>query len=156
MDMNIRSSSQKDFDGLLELWKEFAKDPHSIDRPIPTHAENIRRQRELIGKLVDEDPRQVQVAEQNGILVGYLMCQRIGRSTLEMAYKWGHISDLYVKRTHRRQGIGRKLLQTALEYLKSVGNEHVRLAVWQGNEGAIKLYRELGFRDHVHVLQIDL
>ena len=61
-----------------------------------------------------------------------------------------------MKQTHRRQGIGRELLKATIEYLKSVGSEHVRLDVWHGNVGAIKLYRELGFREYIHTLQIDL
>jgi len=156
MNVTVRPASGNDLEGLLELWKEFMKDPNSLDRPIPTHTENIKRWKEFINKLIDEDPRQIQVAEQSGILVGYLVCQKTVTTPLDMGCKWSYISDLYVKPTHRRQGIGKRLLQTNLEYLKSVGSEHLRLAVWHRNERAIGLYRELGFREHMHILQIDL
>ena len=158
MDLTIRASSHKDVDAILELWKEFTQDPNSIDRPIPLHTENTRRWREFIDELLDEDPRQIQVAEENGKLVGYVISQKIVKTLdkLDMAYGWSYVYDLYVKQTHRRQGIGRELLKATIEYLKSVGSEHVRLDVWHGNEGAIKLYRELGFREYIHILQIDL
>jgi len=154
MNVTVRPVSRQDTDALLELWKDFMKDPSSLDRPIPTHEENAKRWREFIDKLIDEDPRQIQVAEQDGILVGYLVCQRTVTTPLDIGYKWSYISDIYVKPTHRRQGIGRRLLRTALEYLKSVGRESIRLSVWYRNERAIKLYKELGFREHMYILQI--
>jgi len=156
MKVTVRPASGNDLEGLLELWKEFMKDPNSLDRPIPTHTENIKRWKEFINKLIDEDPKQIQVAEQSGILVGYLICQETVTTPLDMGYKWSYISDIYVRPTHRRQGIGKRLLQANLEYLKSVGSEHLRLAVWDRNERAMELYRELGFREHMHILQIDV
>jgi ribosomal protein S18 acetylase RimI-like enzyme len=155
MDVTIRPASRNDVDGLLELWKEFMKDPHSLDRPIPTHPENTRRWKEFINKLVDEDPRQIQIADHNGVLLGYLICQKTVTTPLDMGYKWSYISDIYIRPTHRRRGLGKRLLQTTLEYLKSIGSEHIRLAVWHRNEPAIRLYEELGFREHMRILQID-
>ena len=156
MEVTLRPATQNDVDGLLELWKEFMKDPTSSDRPIPTHAENIRRWKEFISTLIDEDPRQIQVAAQDNLLVGYIICMKTDSTPLDMGYKWSYISDIYVRPTYRRQGIGRKLIQAIVEYLKSVGSGHVRLAVWRGNSGAMKLYEELGFRMHMYTLQIDL
>jgi ribosomal protein S18 acetylase RimI-like enzyme len=156
MDITIRASDRKDVDALLELWKEFMENPDSLDRPIPTHTENRRRWKDFVNRLIDEDPGQIQVAEENGKLVGYVMSQRIVKTPLDMAYNWSYVSDLYVKRNHRRQGVGRKLLQSTIEHLKSVGSGHIRLAVWHRNEGAIRLYKELGFREYMHTLQIEL
>lgn len=49
---------------LLRLWKEFMNDPAAIDEPIPTHEENVKRQREFVTKLMSEDPSQVLVASE--------------------------------------------------------------------------------------------
>jgi len=156
MEVIIGPATQNNIDGLLELWKEFMKDPTSGDRPIPTHAENIRRWKEFISKLIDEDPRQIQVAAQGNLLVGYIVCLKTDTTPLDMGYKWSYISDIYVRPTHRRQGIGRKLMQAIVEYVRSVGSSHVRLTVWCRNSGAMKLYEQLGFREHMYTLQIDL
>ncbi len=150
----IRASTSKDVDEIIELWKEFMNDPLSIDLPIPTTGENVKRQREFITKLVGEDARQVHVAVVEGRLVGYVVCQKVAKGFLEVPYKWGFITDLFVKRNYRHEGIGRKLMETCLEYLKSTGNDYVRLTVWSQNEGAAKLYRELGFKDHLDLLQL--
>jgi ribosomal protein S18 acetylase RimI-like enzyme len=156
MAATIRPSTKRDVDDLIRLWREFMRDPSSIDRPIPTHDENAKRQRGFVSKLIEEDPRQVHVAEANGRLVGYVMCQKTVKSPLEMPYVWSFVTDLFVEPAFRRRGIGKELLQACLGYLKSTGCKHVRLVVWYMNEAAIRLYRELGFREHMEVLQTDL
>ena len=116
----------------------------------------MRRQREFVAKLIGEDPRQVHVAEEGSELVGYVMCQKEMKPPLEMAYKWGYITDLYVGPAYRGRVVGRKLMQACMEYLKLTGNERVRLSVWHMNRNAMDLYASLGFRPHLDILQADL
>jgi phosphinothricin acetyltransferase len=156
MEISIRSATAGDVAGLLELWKAFMKDTQSLDRPIPTHPKNVAHWQEFINKLIEQDSRQIQVAEQNGVLVGYLVCQKVVTTPLDMGYNWSYISDIYVTPTHRRKGLGKRLLQETIEYLESEGSEHIRLAVWHRNKVAIQLYEQLGFKGHMNILQIDL
>ncbi len=46
---------------------------------------------------------------------------------------------------HRRQGIGRRLVSTAVDGAREFGLTRVELEVFSSNEPAIRLYRELGF-----------
>ena len=46
---------------------------------------------------------------------------------------------------HRRQGIGRRLMSTAVDGARTFGLTRVELEVFSSNEPAIRLYRELGF-----------
>ena len=50
-----------------------------------------------------------------------------------------------VLRTHRRQGIGRKLVEAALESARAHGVVRVELEVFASNTAAIRLYEEHGF-----------
>lgn len=45
----------------------------------------------------------------------------------------------------RHKGIGRRLMQTALEKAKKNGLTRIELGVREQNENALKLYKELGF-----------
>ena len=58
-----------------------------------------------------------------------------------------HVADLglMVASSWRRQGIGRALLETAVEWAKGVGVRKIELHVFPHNEAAIKLYEEFGF-----------
>ncbi len=46
---------------------------------------------------------------------------------------------------HRGQGIGRRLVSTAVDGARAFGLARVELEVFSSNEPAIRLYRELGF-----------
>ena len=58
-----------------------------------------------------------------------------------------HVADLglMVAATHRRQGIGRELLETAVGWAKETGVTKLELHVFPWNEPAIKLYEQFGF-----------
>ena len=141
---------------LVTLWKEFANDPSGMDEPVQTGEENTKRMSQYVAKLVEEDPRQVLVAEENGDLVGFLIFQRQSKTLLEVSHQWASISDLYVKPTHRGRGIGTNLLQTCLDGLRSSGTTHVRVRVGSKNENAIRLCRKVGFGDYVLVLEAQM
>jgi RimJ/RimL family protein N-acetyltransferase len=59
-----------------------------------------------------------------------------------------HVADLglMVAAGHRRQGIGRALLEQAVAWATEVGVRKLELHVFPHNEGAIALYESFGFR----------
>jgi ribosomal protein S18 acetylase RimI-like enzyme len=89
-------------------------------------------------------------------LVGYVMCQRQTKTALQTRHRWGYISDLYVVPRHRQRGIGRDLLRACLDYLQSTGVFHARLGVWSPNSRAIRLYRQLGFKEYMLMMEAEL
>ncbi len=58
-----------------------------------------------------------------------------------------HVADLglMVAKTHRRLGIGRALLEQAVEWARGVGVTKLELHVFPHNEPAIRLYERFGF-----------
>jgi RimJ/RimL family protein N-acetyltransferase len=50
-----------------------------------------------------------------------------------------------VAMTHRRQGIGTRLLETALDWARQSEVRKLELHVFPHNEAAIKLYEKFGF-----------
>ena len=59
-----------------------------------------------------------------------------------------HVADLglMVAKTHRRRGIGRALLERAVEWARGAGVTKLELHVFPYNEPAIRLYESFGFR----------
>jgi RimJ/RimL family protein N-acetyltransferase len=58
-----------------------------------------------------------------------------------------HVADLglMVAAGHRRRGIGRSLLEQAVEWARESGIEKLELHVFPHNDPAIKLYEQFGF-----------
>ena len=57
----------------------------------------------------------------------------------------GAIESLYTSNAFRGQGVGERLLQQAVVYLRQENAKVVRLLVGQGNEEVITFYQKYGF-----------
>ncbi len=54
----------------------------------------------------------------------------------------GHVTNVYTRPSHRRQGISRRLMEMMMEQARAQGNQ--RLVLWASDMGA-PLYQSLGF-----------
>ncbi|GBC71806.1 Ribosomal-protein-alanine acetyltransferase [Candidatus Calditenuaceae archaeon HR02] len=96
------------------------------------------------------NPESFLVADVGGVIAGYVMCRvEWGGSKIDTLRlrKLGHIVSIAVLPEFRRRGIGRALMQEALNVLKNVyGCDEVYLEVRVTNTLAINLYHSLGFK----------
>lgn len=67
--------------------------------------------------------------------------------------KTGSIISLYVFPAYRKKGVGKQLMEHALNELKNQGFQKVQLNVYLGNP-AKNLYEKMGFRDISSVMEI--
>jgi [ribosomal protein S18]-alanine N-acetyltransferase len=81
----------------------------------------------------------VEVAEaEDGIIVGVFCIWCVANEA--------HLMRIATAPVRRRQGIGRDLLEAALERARSAGCEHMTLEVAASNDAAIELYAAAGFQ----------
>jgi ribosomal protein S18 acetylase RimI-like enzyme len=67
--------------------------------------------------------------------------------------RFGYLDSLFVLPGWRRRGIGKKLVQKLVSWLKSKGIEYVQLDVDAHNIPALKMYEKLGFQDRAKRLR---
>ncbi|HXF97202.1 MAG TPA: GNAT family N-acetyltransferase [Gaiellaceae bacterium] len=82
------------------------------------------------------------VAEVDGVVVGRLSLARDPHPASR------HVADLglMVDAAHRRRGIGRLLLETAVDWARASGIRKLELHVFPWNVPALRLYESFGFR----------
>jgi ribosomal-protein-alanine N-acetyltransferase len=93
-------------------------------------------------------PETFVVAEENGEVVGYIMCRiELGLSNFGFKglVKKGHIVSVAVLPQHRRKGIGEALVEKAMEGMRLYGGKQCFLEVRVTNEPATGLYKKLEF-----------
>jgi [ribosomal protein S18]-alanine N-acetyltransferase len=96
-----------------------------------------------------ESPETFLLAEdERGSVVGYIMCRiEYGFSHVKrygLARK-GHIVSVAILEEHRRQGLGRALVEESLKGMRERGCSEAYLEVRVSNEPAVDLYKLLGF-----------
>jgi len=93
-------------------------------------------------------PETFMVAEENGEVVGYIMCRmEVGLSNFGFSglMKKGHIVSVAVLPQYRRKGIGEALVNKAVDGMRLYNAKQCFLEVRVTNTPAINLYETLGF-----------
>jgi len=88
------------------------------------------------------------VAEENGEVVGYIMCRietGLSSSIFRGLIKKGHIVSVAVMPEYRRKGIGEALVTKAMESMRLYKAKQCFLEVRVTNTAAVDLYKKLGF-----------
>ncbi len=86
------------------------------------------------------------VAEAEGSVVGYVYGALEGNDWMALRGPAGVIHDIVVDPASRQRGVGRRLLQRALEALEAKGAPRVVLSTATQNGAAQALFTALGFR----------
>jgi RimJ/RimL family protein N-acetyltransferase len=136
----IRRASAADAAALVELGRAVGAEPEGW---LITDGEwrNRSDERRYLRAVRRSSQAAVFVAESGGEIVGRLSLARDSHPASP------HVADLglMVAAGHRRQGIGRALLERAVEWARDQGIEKLELHVFPYNEPAIRLYEQFGF-----------
>lgn len=98
--------------------------------------------------LYNRFPETFIVAEENGEVIGYIMCRiESGLSNFSLGgfIKKGHVVSIAVMPEHRKKGIGEALVTKAMEGMRLYNAKQAFLEVRVTNMPAINLYKKLGF-----------
>ena len=88
------------------------------------------------------------VAEEDGQIVGYIMCRvEVGLSNLGLGglIRKGHVVSIAVLPQARRKGVATELINAVLEGVRFYKAKQCYLEVRVTNDAGIRLYKKLGF-----------
>ncbi len=123
----IRPARASDAAALLSLWQAAEAEP--------THTDDVRSLRQLMA----HDSGALIVAESPDGLVGSVIAGWDG---------WrGSIYRLAVAPTHRRCGLGRRLVREAEDRLRSLGAARLQAIVVAGDAAAVSFWRASGWTE---------
>jgi ribosomal protein S18 acetylase RimI-like enzyme len=124
-------------EAILELWRSSPGVGVSPDDSPVT----LRR-------FLERNPDLSQVAMRDGKIVGAALCGHDGRR--------GYLTHLAVRETHRRNGVGRALVDACVGALTREGIEKCHIFVYRDNAGAQAFWRAGGWmaRDELELLSL--
>ncbi len=133
----IRRAEEKDHDLYIELAREFYHSP-AVLAPIPdaylesTFREAMRSDVYILLYLLEVE----------GENAGYLILSRSFSPEAGGPICW--IEELYIRESYRGRGLGTKVLAAVRKEFPAA---RLRLEVEPENEGAVRLYRRVGFKE---------
>jgi ribosomal protein S18 acetylase RimI-like enzyme len=141
----IRPVRQSDLSALAELAKTSFEDAFGWSFSPDVLAAELEgnRSEAYFAQVLQSDT--ILVYEDTGGLAGYVQFGEPEWPDVETDPGDLSIHRLYVATHRQRQGIGRLLLQAALDHPRAAASHRVWLQVWEHNPGAIKLYKRFGF-----------
>lgn len=110
----------------------------------------------FLERMVDAPGSCVFIAERDGDVAGYVFAALEPLSWKELRGPAGFIHDIAVAEEARRSGIGTKLMMTAIDWLREHGAPRVLLGTAAQNHIAHELFRQLGFRDTMIEMTMEL
>lgn len=125
--MEIRNMQLDDYDSVYALW---------LSCP-GMGLNNLDDSREGITKYLARNPDTCFVAVEDGRIIGSILTGHDGRR--------GYISHTAVSPSHQRQGIGKQLVEVALDALKRQDINKVNLVVFARNEKGNAFWEKMGF-----------
>lgn len=108
---------------------------------------NLDDSREGIAKYLARNPDTCFVAVEQGNIIGAILTGHDGRR--------GYISHTAVSPSYRRQGIGGKMVETALNTLKAQGINKVNLVAFAHNEKGNAFWEKMGFAQRMDLVYRD-
>jgi ribosomal protein S18 acetylase RimI-like enzyme len=145
-DLQIREATPADVHALSELaertWSDaFGGSVSPDDEAV--ELEKTRSETYFIGTLKEKT---ILVAERSDTLVGYVQFGDVDIPELEVRPGDRELHRIYVETELQGRGVGRRLMNAALEHPRLADASRIFLQVWERNERAIRLYEGLGFK----------
>jgi ribosomal protein S18 acetylase RimI-like enzyme len=129
----IREMTIQDYDEVLALWRA----SEGVGLSDPDSEEGIAR-------YLDRNPGFSFVACDGEHLVGAALCGRDGRR--------GYIRHLAVSKSHRRQGLGRALVEQCLSALRRDGIGKCHIFVFAENQDTLSFWKSIGWTERVELI----
>jgi ribosomal protein S18 acetylase RimI-like enzyme len=145
---NVRPATTEDLPALGRLGAMLVAIHHEFDPlrflPATPHMEDAYAA--FLGRQLLVPEAIVLVAERSGEVLGYAYAGVEGSDYMALRGPAGVVYDLLVSLEHRRQGIGRMLLDRAVDELASKGAPRVVLSTADKNAIAQEMFARAGFR----------
>lgn len=145
----IRAARRGDIPSLLLLWEQMMKENGALDPRLEMHARGREHMTAQFQTWLQDAQRIVVVAEEGGrLVIGYAAAAVVPGNGWQAPVTLGEITDCYVARPRRRQGIARRLIGRVIDQLYEKGMDTCRLQAAVANPDSQAFWASLGWQPH--------
>ncbi len=148
MNINIRSCAITELDAVQAIGYETFDDTFRMmnrQETIDTYLQEAFNKKKLLAELTDKNCLFYFLYAENE-LAGYLKVNDAPAQSDINDTESIEMERIYIKKTFKRKGLGKKLIDFTLQLAKEMKKRYVWLSVWEKNTGAILFYEKMGFK----------
>ena len=148
-DIKVEIASPDQIEDLRNLTKQLVEglgqqfDPKRFDWGIRRRLYDPLQRHGILIALDEEENKTV------GMIIAELRIDPFGTSE-------GYIKQFFLKEEYRGKGYGHILLEKALQHLKKIKVEKIKVNIREEAKKALKLYEKMKFKKEYEVLELDL
>ncbi|MGP6139244.1 GNAT family N-acetyltransferase [Jeotgalibaca sp. A127] len=145
--MIMHKCELKDLEALREISIETFSDTFAADNTpedLKTYLDRAYNKEQLLTEL--KNPNSFfYFIYMDGNLAGYLKLNTGLAQTEEMGAESLEVERIYVRTAFKRRGLGKQLIDFAIETARELNKQAIWLGVWEHNDKALAFYKSLGF-----------
>lgn len=148
----VRPARVQDLDRVAALWSAITEHHAHLDPLFTMRRDAEGALRDLLHALLRDPDAAILVYDVGGDLPGMCIVRIDHAPPILEEVERAEITDLGVRESHRRRGIGRALVAEALRFVEASGVHRVEVQVAHGNVEGQAFWRAAGFGDFMDVL----
>jgi predicted N-acetyltransferase YhbS len=148
----IRAATEEDIPRIIELYNDLTSSlSPTEEQPLPS-PDDVHR---VIAEIASMPGHELLVAEEDSVVVGTTVLLIVPNLS-HRALPWAIIENVVVNSKYRRQGIGRLLMEYAVNRARKAGCYKVQLLSNKKRREAHQFYQALGFEASAHGFRLYL
>ncbi len=156
--MKIRDARSADREAIAVMWRELMAHHLTADSRFQLAPDGERNYMRHLQEMMRSRDARVLVAEsaERGPICGYLVVELQQRPPMALPGLYGFVSDMYVRESARRQGVGRVLFAEAQRWLLVRKAVAIELYAADSNPAAVAFWQAMGFGSFLRLMHRDL
>ncbi len=154
--IEIRDGRKEDLDSVVGLWERLAKQHEGMGEEFALRWRSRKDWAEYVKLKFSEISTKLIVAEEDGEIVGFMLCMLSPNAPIFAERKIGLISDAYVVPERRKKGVAEKMLATGVKWFRKNKVRSVHLMVAAKNLEGRAVWGKLGFKPYMLLKRMDL
>ena len=153
--MKIRLAKKTDLEGIKSLLDE----QHIFHEKLsPKIFKFHPMDKNEIIEIIVSDEKDFIIAEKTNRVIGLIQIEQknTGDNPIFVKKDYVYIQEMFIKESHRRKGLGLKLMKEAKEWAKKNDINILRTSVVPNNYQAISFYEKEGFTSFMESLELEI
>ena len=154
--IEVRDGTKGDLRAVTDLWTQLAEHHTKLSDDFALAWDSRLRWSRYLSSKFKEISTKLVVAEEDGRIVGFMLCLLSPNTPIYAERKIGVISDAYVLPERRRKGVTKLMFDHSVKWFRKNKVKSIQLGVAAANPEAAAVWAKMGFEPFIIYQRLDI